>query len=1279
MILIFSNQIILGQTSEEKIIAEKAVSFYRAAVKRDWKTLYLISAKGTDKELPVAKEWIEYWTKKYSLILENPKLSNIYIGESDASLRITFHYSSNVFSTEDSLLPNSYDFSFQKIKNEWKIKSFEPTANLFINRFIYATDLAQEKELIEREHDYLSTWESLDILNYADQDWTKDAGTIPRFKRLFEAVMDNSNNQIIKAEAYWNLGKNFLSTNNYESADASFTRGLELGKEAKFEYAQFLNLTGLSEVRVYKKEYEKAQQIFNIAFSIHSNRLDAYNNAVWSSSRIGNAFFNTKNYDTAIKIYQQGFKVAENFKDGYWQIKLLKDTGDCYFQLKNYNEAQNWYKKSLILLSAPGNNQIYQDSLPEIYKIIGKTYQKTRQFNLAIEIYKKNVDLALIKKEPQKLTDAYDTLAKFYASQNDSVNTIKTYNTLWTKLLELKAASDLTEAIRDDIPVIIYNLGQIKEAEDLLNKWMLKGAALIKGKNLTNLLTTKAAIQFTQLRFRDAEATLRQIILVPDGLPEDKAFGHIGIAFIYAMRGQFEKGFEEFEQFEQLMLQSPDKETVKYTKFIKLLVLIIKNRNNSEEVSSLLQKIIADNQDDKYILAITYLIKGFIQIYRIAEKEEKDGKDDEFLNIEQYRVEIESIFTSIDKSLSYLEESDEISQTITMIALLFKGAIYYSTRDFDKAVEHINKASNIVKNFIPPLLPILKAFEGHIFVESKKWEKARDVLNEAIIGFEKENRNVTGGLKGKFLISTRNQAFYKEMVRTQLALNDIDEALIYSERTKGGIVLELNEIRKSNELDPLPEKISKESPKNTNVLPNRKKLVPSWKKFEDFIPGTQIYIATDDDDSESAETDENNYNIPVLKIEQTKTLLPDRDTALLEFFVDEDKIYLFILTDESEKSVAGTEWRKNLKWQVFVIEDEPTLRFQIGILQSQIKERKMIYKEYCQYVYDLLIKPVEQHLKDKLNWIIIPDDFIWNVPFQALQSQPDRFLIYDHNISFATSLNVLAQMREVKINRKQKTSGTSGKDILAVGIPTSDPEILKLSAALNPENNIFIDDEVLTENQTNSERPDNKITLPSLPGAADEVQGISDTYGPNRVELRIAPAETKAQFIKEAGNYRIVHVATHGIIDNNNPMNSSLVFGKPSINSKVNRANLENERFLTTKEILEMQMSTNLIVLSACDTGSGTSVSGEGLIGLSWAFSAAGVPTIVSSQWTVNDASTAILMREFHKNLWQTEIGNTEFGNISQALRKSTLFLMQKDKKYLHPYYWASFITIGEP
>jgi CHAT domain-containing protein len=187
--------------------------------------------------------------------------------------------------------------------------------------------------------------------------------------------------------------------------------------------------------------------------------------------------------------------------------------------------------------------------------------------------------------------------------------------------------------------------------------------------------------------------------------------------------------------------------------------------------------------------------------------------------------------------------------------------------------------------------------------------------------------------------------------------------------------------------------------------------------------------------------------------------------------------------------------------------------------------------------------------------------------------------------------------------------------------------------------------------------------LGALPEAEREVRELSSIYGRSHATLRIGAAATEKEFKRAAGRYRILHLATHGMYDDTDPMYSHLVLARS--------AGDDNDGLLEAREIVDLDLHADLAVLSACATGRAVARGGEGMIGLSWAFLGAGCPAAVVSMWSVESAATARLMVDFHRRLVRGD-------SPPEALRRAEVSLMTS-RRYHHPYYWAPFVVVGAP
>lgn len=285
-------------------------------------------------------------------------------------------------------------------------------------------------------------------------------------------------------------------------------------------------------------------------------------------------------------------------------------------------------------------------------------------------------------------------------------------------------------------------------------------------------------------------------------------------------------------------------------------------------------------------------------------------------------------------------------------------------------------------------------------------------------------------------------------------------------------------------------------------------------------------------------------------------------------------------------------------------------------------------------LYNLLIEPVKRSLIKAGQICIIPDKFLYHLPFNALvAADSGRFLLEEYQLSFAPSSSVflictgLAHDKPAPVEEK----------VLAVGDPQFDRTRLGL-------------------------RPDASLRE-TLRGA----RRVAAFY-PNRVVLTGADAieEVAREEMQEA---EVIHLASHYIIEPQDPLRSGLLLTKPSTNTP----NDSTDGVLSARDVYEMKLPrARLVVLSACQTGGDRYYQGEGMIGISRAFVGAGVPLVVASLWPVDSTATADLGINFH---WYRKRGREL---TSAALRRAQLdMLRNQNPVFRHPYYWAAFICIG--
>jgi CHAT domain-containing protein len=413
-------------------------------------------------------------------------------------------------------------------------------------------------------------------------------------------------------------------------------------------------------------------------------------------------------------------------------------------------------------------------------------------------------------------------------------------------------------------------------------------------------------------------------------------------------------------------------------------------------------------------------------------------------------------------------------------------------------------------------------------------------------------------------------------------------------------------------------------PKSNRVTDLQTKLGAARLEYEAFLTG--LYVAHPQLRIERGEI------VPIRTTELGPLLTRGGTDVFLEFVVTEEATHLFVLSRDG--SPAGIDLRVHT-----VAITRKALEDEVRRFRESLAGRELTYAPAARALYHKLLRPIEAQLRDAKQICIIPDGPLWELPFQALQPVAGRFLLDRHAIFYTPSITVL---RETLARKVRANVGRSAQ-LLAFGNPVVPSDVVSSVQTLYRD-----------------------ASLGPLPHAETEVRRIASLYGPqvSRVYVR---KDAREEVVKsESEMFKVLHFATHGILDDQSPLYSRLLLSRST--SSVEDGVLE------AREIMQLDLNADMVVLSACETGRGRVSAGEGLIGISWAFFIAGCPTSVVSQWKVNSPSTAELMIEFHRGLRST---NRKTVTRAQALRGAALKL-RGNPEYRHPFYWAAFVLVGD-
>jgi CHAT domain-containing protein/Tfp pilus assembly protein PilF len=366
----------------------------------------------------------------------------------------------------------------------------------------------------------------------------------------------------------------------------------------------------------------------------------------------------------------------------------------------------------------------------------------------------------------------------------------------------------------------------------------------------------------------------------------------------------------------------------------------------------------------------------------------------------------------------------------------------------------------------------------------------------------------------------------------------------------------------------------------------------------------------------------------------------DERTAILEYYLGEKRSFGILLTRNSLVLKAlppRAEIENSLRAYLMLLSTLPYRSFQ------GVPAGRRIYRD--------LVHPFEDALPRSIDHLIfIPDGILHYLPFEALvrddtKTAEPRYLIELFDISYAPSASSLVYLMEKERRGKYK------KTLLAVGDP------VYLSRNRKTFKGGDKHEDALRDIYLND-----GFELSPLPHSKREVHRVARCFPDDKVEV-LLESQAKEEGIKSRAleEYRILHFACHGFLDEKTPMRSALVLTLDD--------DSEEDGFLQAREISNLRLNADLVVLSACQTGKGRLENAEGVLGLPRTFFYAGARSTISSLWKISDKSTSELMPKFYRYL---AAGN----NKARSLRLAKLNMLKS--RFSHPFYWAAFVLNGD-
>lgn len=517
-------------------------------------------------------------------------------------------------------------------------------------------------------------------------------------------------------------------------------------------------------------------------------------------------------------------------------------------------------------------------------------------------------------------------------------------------------------------------------------------------------------------------------------------------------------------------------------------------------------------------------------------------------------------------------------------------------------------------------------------------ELAQDLIDSIRLDFSGNNAKLA--LMGELL------PLYEQSIATALELQQLkgdkrfaEKAFLYAERNKATVLYESLQSQKALQSAGLPDSLlQKLQDLQSEIGYIEREMYTLQGQGQDSLRAVVLDLREEllklssriQKDYPTYNQQKEQFAIPAIGEIQAK--LTENQSAMLAYFVGDSAAYVFGLDG------------KNV--QLAQIQVDSLLEFHFGRLRAELSQRHFIHQpekayqhftESAFFLYERLLSPLAAALKAHKHLLVIPDGFLGYLPFEVLLESKAQagsmdygelpYLLHKHEFSYAYSATLWHQPFE--------PSGGSLENCIAFA-------------------------PLFEGTSTQDSRDSQRQQLSTLAETQGEAEAVARKTG-GKAYIREAASETR--FKQEAAHYRIIHLATHALIHDENPLDLKLAFAEEK--------DRQNDGFLYVYELFGMRLNAQMAVLSACNTGNGKLLRGEGVMSLARGFAQAGVPAVVMSLWTAQDQSTSQIMETFYDQLSQGK-------NKAESLQAAKLhYLSNAQRMATHPYFWGAFVMLG--
>ena len=998
---------------------------------------------------------------------------------------------------------------------------------------------------------------------------------------------------------------------------------------------------GLGYMYITRYKWEKAIDCLKKSLSLDEGILDAY-------YLLGAVCFNTSRNTEFFEISKKGLDKSKVHNDLQYQCDFLGNIGLALYSKREYKDAIWYIKKGIKLAGKTGKKR---EKIRD-YGNLALSYRDLHDFEKALYYNEQALKGSQQLKDKNSEGLWYRNMGSIYQMMGEYTSAFENYSKAlsiaeglrdkYTKWLALYGIAFSKYNQGDYTSALEYYKKTLDLAVETGNKWA--ECRCYNGLGMINLA------QGDYLKALDYNENGLALAKITDD-KECESYCDGTIAIVYSKLGDRIKTFEYYNKALEICRKMGDKGEI--ARHLGNIGTVYHDAGEYKTAIKYYKESISllKETDDKLQLARAYGNMGDLLI-----------RMNDYNSAKEY----------LDLALRLGKELG--AENITSIQLLNSGFLEYNQGHYNKAFNLFSKVLKYAASGkVPELFWQAECGKAMVLQKQNKPESALKHYSSAIDKIEEIQRllpveEFKSGFFDKHINVYQDAITLLSSLHKQYPQKNYDRlAFRFAEKAKARAFLENLIDSRTNVNNGIDKGLKQQEQQILrNIAEKQKQLYNielSDKKRKDVLLQLKEY----EDRLEKVSRD-----IKMKNVKYKNLFYPDsydaakiqrdilsKDEYILEFSFGDKQSHLWLISKDKFRffDLPGKGIIEKAVEEYLNTIDQP-----VGLTNpfaNHIKKGKE--------VFDLLLKKCLQEIDPGSHLVIVPDGILHYFPFESLVTDLNtndkfpRYMIEDFTFSYSPSSTSM-----VFLSKKIISYDPREKYLLAFGDPdfTIAPDNAKFSENRGNFNKEEIRKGMESETDILSLYENEGFNFNPLPHSGSEVTEISGLF-PKTKSITYLKSNANEETLKHENleQYKYIHFATHGIIEEKLPLRSGIVL---SINN-----NSDEDGILQVNEILNLRLNADMVVLSACQTAKGRLYNGEGIVGIARAFFYAGASSVVVCLWNINDRSSAILMKDFYSGI----VNGKE---KKDALQKAKLNMINSDYKlYRHPYYWAPYIIIG--